>query len=93
MLVGSQACFVGPHSEYAEGRDALPTLHPGYRDTSWSTDAPGITPDGIRARVGARHLPLGLFLQSFLDAGFHLDRIEEPDERECPKVLAVRGLR
>jgi hypothetical protein len=44
-------------------------------------------------RVGASHLPLAAFLQTFLDVGFQLERIEEPDEREYPYVLASRWRR
>jgi hypothetical protein len=47
----------------------------------------------VRMRVGASHLPLGLFLQTFLDAGLRLERIEEPDEREYPFILGLRWRR
>ena len=47
----------------------------------------------MRTRVGATHLPLGLFLQTFLDAGLGLELIEEPDEREYPFGLALRWRR
>ena len=43
-------------------------------------------------RPGA-HLPLGLFLQTFVDAGFRLERIEEPGDRAYPYVLALRWRR
>jgi hypothetical protein len=38
------------------------------------------------------HLPLGLFLQSFLDAGFTVEAVEEPlhEGREYPYTLALR---
>ena len=44
----------------------------------------------LRARVGATHLPLGLFLQAFLDAGLVLERFEELENREYPYVVALR---
>jgi hypothetical protein len=44
-------------------------------------------------RVGAAHLPLGSFLQTFVDAGLRLERIEEPEEREYPIGLALRWRR
>jgi SAM-dependent methyltransferase len=87
-------CFVGPHSVYDPER-GLPDLRPGwYRRVGRYTEAPGIwRSSGVRSRVGATHLPLGLFLQTFLDAGLRLERIEEPEEREYPFALALRWRR
>lgn len=87
--IGAHPCFVGPHSRFiaAEG---VPELHPGYRRTERYDDGPAIGPDGLRAKVGATHLPLGLFLQSFLDAGFQIHRFEELGSREYPYVVALR---
>ena len=86
--IGAHPCFVGPHSRFiaAEG---VPTLHPGYRSTGRYDDGPAIGPDGLRARVGATHLPLGLFLQSFLDAGFAIAHFEELGAREFPYEVAL----
>jgi SAM-dependent methyltransferase len=83
-------CFVGPHSVYDPER-GLPELHPGwYRRVGRYDEAPGIwRSSGVRMRVGASHLPLGLFLQTFLDAGLRLERIEEPEEREYPFILGL----
>jgi SAM-dependent methyltransferase len=94
VYLGPHPCFVGPHSTYDVER-ALPTLHPGwYRRTGRYDDAPGISrSSGLRIRVGASHLPLGLFLQTFLDAGLRLERIEEPEEREYPFFVALRWRR
>jgi SAM-dependent methyltransferase len=89
LYIGAHPCFVGPHSRFiaAEG---VPTLHPGYRDTGRYDDGPAIGPDGLRALVGATHLPLGLFLQSFLDAGFAIEHFEELGAREFPYEVALR---
>ena len=94
VYVGAHPCFVGPHSTYDVER-GLPELHAGwYRRTGRYTEAPGISRSSVlRMRVGASHLPLGAFLQTFLDVGFQLERIEEPDEREYPYVLALRWRR
>src|SRR5438552_11137780 len=86
--LGVHPCFVGPHA-FVHDRD-VPELHPGYRDTSYHREAPGIWGEGLRAKVGARHLPLGLFVQVFLDAGLTLEKFEEPEGREYPHVLALR---
>jgi SAM-dependent methyltransferase len=87
--IGAHPCFVGPHSRFiaAEG---VPTLHPGYRRTEWYDSGPAIGPDGLRARVGATHLPLGLFVQAFVDAGFQIHDFEELGWREYPYKLALR---
>jgi SAM-dependent methyltransferase len=90
VYVGAHPAFIGPHSRfaYAEG---IPELHPGYWATERYTDAPGISPHGLRAKVGAVHLPLGLFVQSFLDSGFAVERFEElRDERPYPYTVALR---
>jgi SAM-dependent methyltransferase len=86
--IGAHPCFVGPHSRFIAG-EGIPELHPGYRCTERYDGGPAITPDGLRARVGATHLPLGLFVQSFLDAGFTIERFEELGSREFPYVVAL----
>jgi SAM-dependent methyltransferase len=94
VYVGAHPCFVGPHSVYnPEG--GVPEFHPGwYRRTGRYDEAPGIWRGaGVRIRVGASHLPLGLFLQTFLDAGLRLEHVEEPAEREYPFGLAFRWRR
>jgi SAM-dependent methyltransferase len=90
VYFGVHPCFVGPHSLFVEGR-GVPELHPGhYRVAGRYEEAPGISPSGLRARVGASHLPLADFLQSFLDAGFALEQVEEPGARDFPIALALR---
>src|SRR2546430_1113548 len=91
VYLGIHPCFVGPHA-FVHDRE-VPELHPGYRDTSYRTEAPGIWGEGIRGKVGATHLPLGLFLHAFLDAGLQLERVEEPEGREYPYILALRARR
>jgi ubiquinone/menaquinone biosynthesis C-methylase UbiE len=91
VYLGVHPCFVGPHA-FVHGRD-VPELHPGYRDTSYRTEAPGIWEDGLRAKVGASHLPLGLFLQAVIDAPLTLERFEEPEGRDYPHVVALRARR
>jgi len=91
VYLGIHPCFVGPHA-FVHDRD-VPELHPGYRDTSYRREAPGIWGEGLRAKVGAAHLPLGRFLQAFLDAGLRLERFEEPEGRDYPHVVALRARR
>ncbi len=92
VYVGAHPCFVGPHSRFVGGM-GLPELHPGYRETGWYDEGPGVTVEGIRAKVGATHLPLGLFLHAFIDAGFQLECFEEPTDREYPYWVALRWRR
>ena len=90
VYAGVHPCFVGPHSCYVRAV-GVPQLHDGwYRPEGHYSEAPGISPDGLRSRFGAAHIPLGRFLQSFLDAGFRFERIEEPEGREYPYMLALR---
>jgi len=94
VYVGIHPCFVGPHSVY-DPDGQTPELHPGwYRRTGRYDEAPGIwRKAGVRTRVGASHLPLGLFVRTFLDAGLELEQVEEPDEREYPFGLGFRWRR
>jgi SAM-dependent methyltransferase len=91
VYLGVHPCFVGPHA-FVHDRD-VPELYPGYRDTSFRIEAPGIWNEGLRAKVGATHLPLGLFLQAVLDAPLALERFEEPEGRDYPHVVALRARR
>src|SRR3954447_12218789 len=92
VYLGVHPCFVGPHSEFVAG-EGVPRLHPGYRRTGRYERGPGISPNGLRARIGATHIPLGSFLQAFLDAGLRLERVEEPGGRDYPVPLALRAIR
>jgi SAM-dependent methyltransferase len=93
VYVGVHPCFVGPHSRY-EAAIGVPTLHANwYRRSGHYMEAPGISPAGLRAKIGAAHLPLGVFLQTFLDAGLRLEHIEEPEDRDYPYLLALRWRR
>ena len=90
VYVGVHPCFVGPHSLFVEGK-GVPDLHAGwYRRPGRYDEAPGISPTGLRARVGATHLPLAEFLHSFIDAGFRLEHVEEPGARDFPIAIALR---
>lgn len=94
VYVAVHPAFVGPHSVY-DPEGGVPVFHSGwYRRVGRYDEAPGIwRASGVRVRVGASHLPLGPFLQTFLDAGLRLERIEEPEEREYPFGLALRWRR
>jgi SAM-dependent methyltransferase len=92
VYFGAHPCFVGPHSGFDAGA-GVPELHAGYRATGRYSEAPGVRTDGVRAKVGASHLPLGLFIHAFIDAGFSLEHLEEPGGREYPYTVAMRWRR
>ena len=95
VYLGVHPCFVGPHSEFVSAV-GVPRLHAGhYRRTGRYDDAPGLSPEGLRARVGAAHLPLAAFLQSFADSGLCIERFEEPEAeaRDFPYMVALRARR
>ena len=90
VYIGAHPCFVGPHSHFARAQ-GVPALHPDqYRKSGRYDDAPGVTPDGLRARVGAMHLPLGQLIQAFPDAGFRIERFEELESADYPYMIALR---
>jgi SAM-dependent methyltransferase len=92
VYAGLHPCFVGPHSEFVTGEN-LHVLHPGYRPARRYTEAPGISPGGLRARVGAMHIPLEQLVKAFLDAPLTLERFEEHGDGEYPARIALRTRR
>jgi ubiquinone/menaquinone biosynthesis C-methylase UbiE len=90
VYVGVHPCFVGPHSRF-EGATGAPELHEGwYRHVGRYDEAPGIVGTGVRSKIGATHLPLETFVQTFLAAGFTLERFEEIGEFDYPHMVALR---
>jgi SAM-dependent methyltransferase len=92
VYVGLHPCFIGPHSRLVAA-EGVPVLHGGYRERRRYTEAPRIFPGGLRARIGAMHIPLGDFIQSFLDSGFLLERFHEVGDRVYPPIVALRARR
>lgn len=93
VYLGAHPCFIGPHSRFVRG-EGKPELHPGYTSTERCFDSHVFGPDGLRAKVGATHMPLGAFLHAFLDAGLELEAFEElgldDPERLFPYRIALR---
>jgi SAM-dependent methyltransferase len=94
VYLGPHPCFVGPHSRFVQAK-GVPALQPGYGERGRYTDAPGLSPTGLRARVGAVHLPLGDLLATFLAVGLRIEAFEEPicAGRVYPHWLALRAAR
>jgi len=92
VYVGLHPCFIGPHSRFVSA-EGVPALHAGYRERRRYREAPGISPEGLRAKVGAVHIPLGELVQAFLDTGFQLERFAEVGERLYPPIIALQARR
>jgi SAM-dependent methyltransferase len=92
VYLGAHPCFIGPHSRFVHA-EGVPTLHPGYRTGGrYEGSEAGLDPDGLRALVGAVHVPLGAFVQAFPAAGFAIEAFEELElpGREYPYMVALR---
>jgi SAM-dependent methyltransferase len=94
VYVGGHPCFVGPHSVFRAGK-GVPELYPGYRPARrYDASEPGVfNPEGLRAKVGATHLPLGEFITAFTTAGLRIERFGEFGEDDYPYLVALRARR
>lgn len=86
--VGLHPCFIGPFSELLD--DGRRLLHAGYRDQRRVFAGPGIG-DGIRSRVGVRHLSLSGLINPLLTHGLHLQLVIESRERLHPLLVGLRA--
>ena len=71
--VGVHPCFVGAFADRSQ--PARIVIGERYADRSHTFDA--WSPHGVRARVGAWHVPLADLLNAVTEAGLHLDRVVE----------------
>jgi SAM-dependent methyltransferase len=92
VTYGVHPCFNGPHVVYSS-EDGTRLIHPNYRTPGWHDESPWWAEDGIRRRVGMRHLPLAEYLNAFLATALILEHFEEPGGFEVPHALAVRARR
>jgi SAM-dependent methyltransferase len=88
--VGLHPCFVGPH---AITHDGVLTIGEGYRERKRQFDLPAFKPDGVRARVGATHVPLEDLLGAVIHSQLQLERVLERPQQNTPLLLAVRARR
>lgn len=83
VYIGTHPCFIGPFLKRSLERESSELLiGPGYGDTSLVYEGSGTS--SLKAKVGARGLPLGVFLGAFLDAGLAIDRLDELDTSSQP---------
>jgi SAM-dependent methyltransferase len=92
VYVGLHPCFVGPHAQFAADQE-VPTLHQGYGSPGRYTKAPGISPEGLWAKVSGNHMQLGQLMQAFLDAPLLLERFREHGDDDYPRTIALRARR
>ncbi len=94
VYVGGHPCFIGPHSRF-RAAEGVPELYSGYRPgRRYDESEPGVfNPEGLRARVGATHVPLGEFLSAFTAAGLRIEEFEEHGEDDYPYLVALLARR
>jgi SAM-dependent methyltransferase len=83
--VGVHPCYIGPFADRADP-EAI-SITPGYWNTERSFEA--WSPRGVRARVGAVHVPLAGLLNAFTSAGLVIEHVVEAGG-PTPDVLGVR---
>ena len=87
--VGVHPCFVGAFADRSDR--ARVVVNDRYADRSHSFDA--WSPHGVRARVGAWHLPLADLLNAVVAAGLRLERTAEAGPAGVPDVFALRAVK
>jgi hypothetical protein len=84
--VGVHPCFCGAFVDRADSEHLITT--PGYWRRARRFDA--WSPNGVRARVGATHLPLSDLIAAVTGAGLVLDMVIETGG-PTPDVLAIQA--
>lgn len=95
---GGQFAYVGTHpcftAAFAERRaDGTVLVCPGYRRRERVFTGPGLSPHGIRARVGTVHLPLPDLLAPLVAPPFRLLRLVEPAGPAVPELFGFVAIR
>lgn len=87
--LGVHPCFCGAFADRSDPSRIV--IDERYADRSYTFDA--WNPNGVRARVGAWHVPLAELLNAVTGAGMRLVRLAEagPDVPDVLGLLAVRG--
>ena len=88
VVVTVHPCFVGPNVRLEPDGSRL--VFPGYRDAGWHGSGPGIG-DGIRGRVGTRHVTLAELLSAMASSGLRTEVVAEPGEEPLPTLFAFRA--
>lgn len=89
IFFGVHPCFNGPCVENRP--DGARVVHPTYRHAERHHDSPWWGRDGIRQRVGMRHVPLAELFNAVAATGLVISRVVEPREDPIPAVLGLRA--
>lgn len=87
--IGVHPCFCGHFADRSDLNAVV--LKPGYSTVVHSFDA--WSPHGVRARVGAWHLPLAGLVDAVIGAGLRLTRLVEHGPDELPDLLGIAAVR
>ncbi|MEV0719373.1 methyltransferase domain-containing protein, partial [Asanoa sp. NPDC050611] len=87
--VGVHPCFVGAFADRSVAD--LITINTRYADTARTFDA--WAPQGVRARVGAWHVPLADLLTAVAAAGLRIEAVEESSPNGIADTFALRAIR
>ncbi|MFJ6951250.1 SAM-dependent methyltransferase, partial [Micromonospora aurantiaca] len=87
LHVGVHPCFVGAFADRSEPERIV--IDGGYASRDRTVRSWNAT--GVRARVGAWHLPLAALLDAVAAAGLRLTRVVESGSGPIPDVLALEA--
>ena len=87
VILGTHPCFLGPFATI-ERDTGIARIHPGYRETARVFEGPGLG-EGIRSKVGVRHVPLAELFNKLLAADLRLESVAELDGDTLPSLLAI----
>ncbi|MEV6371568.1 methyltransferase domain-containing protein [Micromonospora musae] len=85
--VGVHPCFVGAFADRSDPSRAV--VDGGYADRARTRG--GWNPNGVRARVGAWHVPLADLLNAVTEAGLVPTRFQESGATAIPDLLALQA--
>lgn len=85
--IGLHPCFTGAFADRSDPERII--IDGGYADRERSFRA--WNPTGVRARVGAWHVPLADLLNAVTAAGLTLTRVQESGSGPVPDILAFRA--
>ena len=88
--LGVHPCFVGHHIEAPDRSTERLAVVPGYLDGGWVHEHENFGP-GVRARIGARHVPLAELLNAFGSAGLTIREVREAGPNVVPWMLGLRA--
>jgi SAM-dependent methyltransferase len=85
--VGVHPCFVGAFADRSDA--ARITIDTRYAERSRTFDA--WAPHGVRARVGAWHVPLAEMLNAVTAAGLRVEQVTESGPNGIPDIFGFRA--